>query len=404
MVTTTRYFQGWPQTSEHSQSPHTRIWLDNEADNKIGMLAYLKLRVDKFQMSTRTRTEPFLVGLRRSSASAKRHVRRMAACRSQTPLFPLRLSKFVCSVALIVAAASASDARQTMAASRTCGHWRVTSTGPAASDLSGVSANSPGNVWTVGLEVVSSLHTIPLVERFVRGHWRTVHVGLPVAGDWSLSDVRALANGTVWAVGGGVHGGLVDRWDGHRWLATVFSRGSGAQLQWLSAVGSDDVWAAGNFYDSRPAFVEHWDGRQWHRSQPPSRTGEFFDSITALSADDVWASGNDEYDRSFIEHWNGHSWQSTSLPRQVINQDDIVSIREVGPSTLWAVTQNGLILQWHRGKWSILFNLSRRGLTLAAMGSRGDHDVWLAGSIHPPGKALPARALVAHWNWSAWSW
>ncbi len=137
------------------------------------------------------------------------------------------------------------------------------------------------------------------------------------------------------------------------------------QFMSVSALSSSDIWAVGwsqpgyDYSNNTNAFplAEHWNGSSWSATQlpsPDSTTPGVLYGVAASASDNVWAVGYSLKDphgvpTTFLFHWNGSQW--TSIPETV------------------------------------------KGVFLAAVGTTGPDDVWLAG-----GTATSAAPLIQHWN------
>jgi hypothetical protein len=126
--------------------------------------------------------------------------------------------------------------------------------------------------------------------------------------------VAAIASNDVWAVGG--YGNLttqaqqlVQHWHGQNWtmvptpiLPTTYN-----ELQAISAVSANDVWAVGG--GDGQALIEHWNGISWSVVPHPN-PGTFnrFFGVAAVSSNDVWAVGvtsDGGLSQTLVEHWDG---------------------------------------------------------------------------------------------------
>src|SRR5207244_228061 len=106
-------------------------------------------------------------------------------------------------------------------------------------------------------------------------------------------------------------------------------------LKGVAVVSANDVWAVGE-YSSAPCcigpnqtLVEHWDGAQWRVVSTPSPGTARFYGVVAVGANDVWAVGEyydghrhanhhpDATHRHDVghRHSDGHSYQHASSHR-----------------------------------------------------------------------------------------
>src|SRR3954464_14778657 len=174
--------------------------------------------------------------------------------------------------------------------------------------------------------------------------------------------VAAVASNDVWAVGG--YGNLttqaqqlVQHWDGQNWtmvptpsLPTTYN-----ELQAISAVSANDVWAVGG--GDGQGLVEHWDGTSWVvvPNPNPGTFNRFF-GVAAVSSNDVWAVGvtsDGGLSQTLVEHWDGTSWQVIPSPNIPDHHNQLNAVTAVPgpPSELWAVGRADpaapFILHWN---------------------------------------------------------
>ena len=103
-------------------------------------------------------------------------------------------------------ATSLSSSSATLIAHYTGTSWQVVpSPNPAGGrydNLTGVSATSASDIWSVGMEFVNSSHSFPIIEHYNGSAWSLVTSAQPTqVGD--LEAVAALTPANVWAVGNG---------------------------------------------------------------------------------------------------------------------------------------------------------------------------------------------------------
>lgn len=153
------------------------------------------------------------------------------------------------------------------------GHaWKVVAdpSGPQLTWLNSVSGTASDDVWAVGARVSDIGRT--LVQHNDATGWSQARSADPSAHDYLLG-VDATDPHTAWAVGfegesGGT--GLVERWNGHRWLSTTAPSGVNALIS-VATISNTDVWVgAASSRAGHPAALEHWDGSSWTRVPFPS--------------------------------------------------------------------------------------------------------------------------------------
>jgi hypothetical protein len=121
--------------------------------------------------------------------------------------------------------------------------------------LAGVDARTPSDVWAVGSSRNAD-GTQPYVARFDGISWRRVATPA-IAGGGELTDVVALSQSAVVAVGRSNGAPLVLRWNGTSWTReTTPAPSSNPFVTGAAAAGPNGVWAVGyrfelNAYSNR---------------------------------------------------------------------------------------------------------------------------------------------------------
>lgn len=195
---------------------------------------------------------------------------------------------------------------------RESGGWRPVEV-PSIGRANRAVVCSPTELWVVGDG--TSLHCVD-------GDWHEV----PTAdGDAQLFGLVAFG-ASLWTAGfrpGGDGGaGIVQRWDGTRWVAVALPPVGGSWgLAGLGGVAEDDLWTVGARHGAGSPVALHWDGAGWE-SVPvplPHHESGWFDEVLALASDDVWAMGYRKYrDRPvrlpLVAHWDGVAWSVAGVP------------------------------------------------------------------------------------------
>lgn len=323
------------------------------------------------------------------------------------------------------------------------GIWRVVptvkpqATAKTQSALFGVSLTGPADGWAVGNLVT----TVPnpqggprlvvgraLAERWNGTSWRKVAMAQPATQHALLQAVADLSPGDAWAVGftGDVapdtsspSGGLVEHWDGTRWLIASTPGSSAETLNAVAGTGPDDVWVAGSMNLGAPppagdnTFFEHFNGTSWQTVPGPA--GNFSEdpvevtALTALSPSDVWAVGTQNPELSgqpgslnMAAHWNGKTWTVVPTPDlgNSMSQADV-------PTGVTAVSANDV---WASGVEFTcgLPTRARGGSRLAAAGRGAVLPLTLrlrpGGLRRPPGATGSCLVpYVLHWDGKTWS-
>jgi hypothetical protein len=255
-------------------------------------------------------------------------------------------------------------------------HWKgagwkiVPSPNPSqyGNALSGVSAASATDAWTVGYDGA---------PRTLAVHWngsKWSKVKSPSPGGYAgsvLNAVSALSKSNVWAVGYYMTDGgprvLIEHWTGGGWAKVAGRNPSGSddELTGVSAVSPSNVWAVG-YYNTRTGdktLIEHWDGASWSKVPSPSVTSESsLAAVSALSSSDAWAVGSSGVStvKTLIEHWNGTTWSRVPSPNRSNVENQLLSVSALTPSNVWAVGYSGsnsghkaLVEHWNGSAWSV---------------------------------------------------
>jgi len=269
---------------------------------------------------------------------------------------------------------------------------------PSNSGLTTAAALSAGSIWAVGYVYANDSAGIgeatpaptglrALTEQWNGDSWHIVNSPIiPGASYVSLSNIVALSNKNMWAVGGSyttdyaVTQQLIEHWDGTAWhiiKPPVLKDVTYSNLFGITAPTPNDIWVVGGY--SRPedhglhhALIERWDGNAWQvipagdTSKLTSSVYEELQGVIAINTRDIWAVGvsltSSYAHRSLIEHWDGKSW------RIVASNDRLVS--------------------------------SKSNRTLNAIAARSSNDIWTVGQADDRG---PAQSLIKHWNGRIWS-
>jgi hypothetical protein len=339
--------------------------------------------------------------------------------------------------------------------------WRVVPTvSPQAaaktqSALFGVSLTSASDGWAVG-NLVTTVHnpqggprlvvSRALAERWNGTSWQQVAMAQPATRHVLLQAVADLGSDDAWAVGflGDVapqtsspSGGLVEHWDGTRWLIASTPGSSAETLSAVAGTGPDDVWVAGSMNLGGPppagdsAFFEHFDGTSWQTV--PGPPGNFTEdpvqvtAMAALSPSDVWAVGTQNPEGAGLPgslnlaaHWNGKAWTVVPTPNlgNSVSQEDVpTGVTATSANDVWAsgVELTGCLASSTRGGSQI--GAGHRGSQLA--GARAGSQLAASGRgpvlplvlrLRPgglrrlPGATSPCLVpYVLHWDGKTWS-
>ena len=112
-------------------------------------------------------------------------------------------------------------------------------------------------------------------------------------------------------------------------------------LQGITAITSDDIWAVGYYLtinSVKQTLTEHWDGSSWHIIPSPNNGSghNYLQSVSALSSNDVWAAGSSingsAVQQTLILHWNGSQWVLISSPNVGASHNVLNSITSEPPA------------------------------------------------------------------------
>jgi len=153
-------------------------------------------------------------------------------------------------------------------------------------------------------------------------------------------------------------------------------------------------------------------------SPNPDPNSNKLHAVAAISGTDVWAVGQASTS-TLAEHWNGSSWTAVPTPNApgTGTQSALLSVAAVTSSDVWSVgfSANGntspayatLAEHWNGSAWSIVPTPTPSGpaisLSLNALAAISSSDVWAVGGAVPDLSSYGGKAILEHWNGSAWS-
>ena len=292
------------------------------------------------------------------------------------------------------------------------------------SSLNAVSAVSSNDVWAVG----TAPHERVLIEHWDGSAWTIVPA--PFKGE--LSDVEAISDVRVLAVGTDFSDRrlkpLALRWTGSGWLQVHAEAGgspSPTTFDSVSAATETDAWAVGVAEDNGTAFTlaQRWDGDRFStvRTPTPGRRGHpRLLGVDAMGSDDVWAVGeflkltSVPAAHTVAAHWDGSSWSIVPSPNRRFSGYDeydnsLQGVDAVSPTDVWAVgysqgvnsdfttsRSRTLTLKWNGTEWSIVpspnaFDI--RHSVLRDVSALADGHVWAVGAAYDS-RAEVERPLV----------
>jgi hypothetical protein len=187
-------------------------------------------------------------------------------------------------------------------------------------ELTGVDAISPSDVWVVGTQHPNKYRTTETISYHWDGStWTNVPVPSPGRYAW-LRDVVAVTPNDIWAVGSfekpddGPVETLVLYYDGIRWSRVPTpSPSESAALMAIDATSSESAWAVGSWMSNRRPLVMRWNGEEWRHMKLGKRYDdgyEGFIAVDAIADDDVWMTGW----TSQALHFVAGSWLARNTP------------------------------------------------------------------------------------------
>jgi hypothetical protein len=233
--------------------------------------------------------------------------------------------------------------------------------GGSKSILDGVVTFSASNAWAVG----RSRGARALVEHWDGSAWSLVAVPDPTPPVNStiasslLTGISANSPTDIWAVGSYTLSGITPtgftltmHYDGTAWTVVPSPNIPGGTtfnpertvLNAVAAAAPNDVWAVGYILSTdgtnqpSKAEVMHWNGVAWKfvPDATPATT-VLLSSVAAASSNDVWAVGG-----STTEHWDGTAWTVVGTPSGPGTDALLLGTSAVsGTGEAWAVGTSG---------------------------------------------------------------
>lgn len=282
--------------------------------------------------------------------------------------------------------------------------WTVRVMPGEQSNLLGVYAPAPRNVWAVGFYIIETIDTLPVIDHYDGTRWTAVRApALPFS---ILGGVAGTSGTNIWAVGrqftaAGPAVTVIEHYDGRSWVRVPSPSPVGTDyidFTAITVVSRHDVWAAGDYTDADGTFrtlTEHYDGRSWVIVPSPNfgPGSNYLTAIAGFGVHEVWAVGR-AFDgtrfRPLALRWNGHRWEASLLPA-VGTGDNTLNGLAAGPGrTLWAAgsytdasgSPRTLTETYRDGHWLITASPSpgsQSDILYAAVATRNG-DIWAVGN------------------------
>jgi hypothetical protein len=266
-----------------------------------------------------------------------------------------------------------------------------------------------------------------------RAGWTAVHTPSPGSAHNQINGVAVLSSRNAWAVGSYNNRAstaghiLIEHWNGTAWAQVPSPNPPGSKsagLDGVTAVSATEIWAVGACSRGGMAqtLIEHWNGTAWAQVPSPNPGGpaqlNALSSVAATSPTNAWAvglyyNGTTALSRTLIEHWNGTAWAQVPSPNPGGPAEaSLNSVAVTSASSAWAVgqyspttfaTPQTLIEHWNGTAWVHVPSPNPgSGSDLNGVAATSSSDAWAVG-FYNKGTTAPPRALIEHWNGTAWA-
>ena len=190
--------------------------------------------------------------------------------------------------------------------------------------------------------------------------------------------------------------------------------GYGARLLALAGSSDNDIWAVGWFDENnaRHNLALHWNGLAWERVPVPDVVPDRINAlngVAAIAPNDVWAVGYavDLSYQTVTMHWDGKAWQVVPSPNLTRpgSYNALNAVVAISSNNVWAVGGapiglgvygRALLMHWDGSAWQLFpeppevvnwYTTNRFGVA-----ARASNDVWAVGEF-----------AAWHWDGSTWS-
>jgi hypothetical protein len=197
--------------------------------------------------------------------------------------------------------------------------WTATAIRTNDAFLFGASADATNDVWAVGFDGPENDSSRTLVMHYDGTNWKKVPSPSVGSGASQLNGVVALAPNDVWAVGFSTPVAppksaatltLIEHWDGTSWTVVTSPNigpknvNQSNRLEGITAVSANDIWAFGSYFAAdgsghQMTLLLHWDGAAWSiaPSPNPTKNGFLSDLLfagVAVAPGNVWIVGAED--------------------------------------------------------------------------------------------------------------
>jgi hypothetical protein len=194
-------------------------------------------------------------------------------------------------------------------------------------------------------------------------------------------------------------------WDGDLWTIVPSPNPGGTsvdQLYAVAAVGPNDVWAVGEYWDANYVplpMTLHWDGVGW--TVVPNDCGVYYVGLRAIhviAADDIWAVGGTSC------HYDGAAWTEVDIPQVAGSAITLLGVEAIASNQIFAVGHivscpdeycvfASYAIRWDGTQWK---RTLAPGTSLGGVEALAADDVWAVGTDS-------FGALILHWGGSGWT-
>lgn len=227
--------------------------------------------------------------------------------------------------------------------------------GSGVNRLFGLYAASPDDLWASGYACPTDCYADHTAQNLILHYdgtaWTTAIVpNIPSHNNYVYKISGSSAN-DIWVAGehntcwGCAASTNVLHYDGTAWTL-VNSPNASASTNTphdVLALAEDDAWIVGQYHDPSvnrwKTLAMHWDGTAWSLVDSPNRDSLYNDlhSIVAIGSNDIWAVGEWYSSSALAAHWDGTEWTLADQPDNGADRNRLNSVAAVSGGKLWAV-------------------------------------------------------------------
>ncbi|HLV99177.1 MAG TPA: hypothetical protein VKT82_10945 [Ktedonobacterales bacterium] len=285
------------------------------------------------------------------------------------------------------------------------------------SALADIFMTSASNGWAVGAVggEQGPASTTSLLLHYNGRSWTQVQ-----APGWGLSNISMTSASDGWIAGNAVgslgNTSILLHYTGSKWVQ-VQKPSAIDEILSLSMVAASDGWMVGLKFlttstgpvnaflagSAPPANMvfAHYNGTTWTNTQTPLAIGaNQFASVSALYMDsptDGWAVGSFTGGNLYF-HYSGGKWTQVRGP----GTDGLLGVFMLSTGEGWAVGNNGSILRYQNGAWSISTSASSPTGTPTSTPTDTPCNVPTGTTLSPPGAGTPVPTIPLT-TWATYS-